>query len=206
MSSTESYNNHKAEIGARIRQARKRKGLSLRDLASASGLSSSFLSLVERGESSPSLTSLFTITKALDIYPTDVIDGPTHSQQSKSEYGIWREDFSDKNFTVLGERKYYPFSRDSEDAALKPIFLRILPSETANPLQTHEGEEVAVVVTGILTLNLRSESIELGPGDAIHFHSEVPHSIENRTASTVEAIWISTNDSPHLLSHNSSDQ
>lgn len=53
-------------IGSAIRNLRKERGLNLRDLSRRSGLSTGFLSLVERGLSSPALTSLQAIAKALE--------------------------------------------------------------------------------------------------------------------------------------------
>jgi transcriptional regulator with XRE-family HTH domain len=50
-----------------IRALRQEKGLSLRDLSSRTGLSTGFLSLVERGQSSLALTSLHAVAKALDL-------------------------------------------------------------------------------------------------------------------------------------------
>ncbi len=55
------------QINDRIRVLRKEKGLTLKQLASASGLSLPFLSEVERGESNPSLESLESIARGLSI-------------------------------------------------------------------------------------------------------------------------------------------
>jgi transcriptional regulator with XRE-family HTH domain len=57
-------------IGSAIRKLRKERGLALRDLSRRSGLSTGFLSLVERGLSSPALTSLQAIAKALETNVT----------------------------------------------------------------------------------------------------------------------------------------
>ncbi len=54
-------------VGQRIRQRRKERGLSLRELAELVDLTASFLSLVERGHNAPSLDSLRRIATALDV-------------------------------------------------------------------------------------------------------------------------------------------
>jgi transcriptional regulator with XRE-family HTH domain len=54
-------------VGSTIRALRNERGLSLRDLSRMSGLSTGFLSMVERGHSSLALTSLNNVAKALNV-------------------------------------------------------------------------------------------------------------------------------------------
>ncbi len=179
-----------AEIGARLRDFRKNAGLSLRDLAAKAEMSASFLSLVERGESSLSLTSLFGIARALEIDPADLIEssGPV---QPKAEYGISRSADRGDHPTVVGQREYYTFSAEISDARAEPIFVRVHPTTVATPTLGHDGEEVAVVLSGTLTFRIRDDYVDVSAGDAIHFSSRVPHTIMNRTEQVAEAMWLS---------------
>jgi transcriptional regulator with XRE-family HTH domain len=63
-------------VGARIRDARRRAGLSLAELAGASSLSKGFLSQVEREISTPSLASLKRIAAALHLSPHLFLTSP----------------------------------------------------------------------------------------------------------------------------------
>jgi transcriptional regulator with XRE-family HTH domain len=56
-------------LGERVRERRKELGLSLEELASRTGLTASFLSLIERNINNPSLDSLYRIAEALDVPP-----------------------------------------------------------------------------------------------------------------------------------------
>lgn len=179
-----------AEIGARLRQLRKGAGLSLRDLAARAEMSASFLSLVERGESSLSLTSLFGIARALGVDPAEVIGGSSTAPQPRAEYGLWR-DAERGEPTIVGEREYHTFSADIADARADPIFVRVHPTTVATPTLGHDGEEVAVIVSGTLSFRIRDDVIDLSAGDSIHFSSRVPHTIFNRTDQVAEAIWVS---------------
>lgn len=180
-------------VGSRVRGERRRSGLSLRDLATRSGLSSSFLSLVERGECSLSLTSLFAISEALDITPHDLLDASTADDAELQEYSVWRSPTAEGSPTVqIGEREYFRFRPGFADQALDPLFFRIHPTSTIAPLTSHDGEEVAYVVRGALWLQLGDQEITIGEGDGIHFPSSVPHTIANRTDAVTEAFWIST--------------
>jgi transcriptional regulator with XRE-family HTH domain len=183
-------------VGARLREIRREARLSLRDLATSSGLSASFLSLVERGECSLSLTSLFAIARALDIDPGDVLNAAATTPQPRAEYGIWRGVRDAVRHTVVGEREYFPFEADVPGGIVNPLFFRMQPTLTMAPVTSHDGEEVAFVLSGTLCVRLRDEEVELGPGDAIHFSSQTPHAIANRTRGVVEALWLTVGAAP----------
>lgn len=180
-----------ATIGSRLRDIRKDAGLSLRDLAAKAEMSASFLSLVERGESSLSLTSLFQIARALDVDPAEVVGGAGSQLQPKAEYALWRRADEGNPLTVVGEREYGSFSAGIAGASLNPIFVRVHPTTVVMPTFGHDGEEVAVVLSGTLTFQIRRDLVEVAAGDAIHFDSRIPHTIVNRSDQTVEAIWLS---------------
>lgn len=61
-------------VGERIREERMRRGLSVRGLARNVGVSASLISQIETGRSRPSVSTLYAITKALDISLEDVFD------------------------------------------------------------------------------------------------------------------------------------
>ena len=187
-------------VGSRLRAIRKEAGLSLRDLATRSGMSASFLSLVERGECSLSLTSLFGIARALEIDPAEVVGAASNSAPVQAEFALWRDGGRPAPKSVVGEREYYGFSAAVAQSGLRPMFVRIRPTRVPLPHQSHDGEEAAVVLSGTLTFELRDEVIDLSAGDAIHLNSQTPHTILNRTDSIVEAIWL-TADSATAAHH-----
>lgn len=61
-------------VGQRIREVRLERGLTLRGLARAVGVSASLVSQIETGKSQPSVSTLYAITKALNISVEDVFD------------------------------------------------------------------------------------------------------------------------------------
>jgi DNA-binding NtrC family response regulator len=64
-----------ATIGRQIRDLRKARGLTLRQLSRRTNLSVSLLSQIERAESSASVSSLFKVAGALDVRLTDLFGG-----------------------------------------------------------------------------------------------------------------------------------
>lgn len=61
-------------FGVALRRAREAKAMSQERLASASDLSQPYLSLVERGENSPTIDVVFRLCEALDVSPGELLD------------------------------------------------------------------------------------------------------------------------------------
>ena len=74
-------------VGARIRSLRDEQGYSLRALAERSGLSVNAISLIERGENSPTVSSLHRLAKALNVPITDFF----HEESKQSVVYVRRQ-------------------------------------------------------------------------------------------------------------------
>lgn len=61
-------------FGAAVRQAREERGIAQGVIADAAGISLTYLSLVERGENTPTLTVVFRICDALGVSPSELLD------------------------------------------------------------------------------------------------------------------------------------
>src|SRR5687768_2951302 len=64
------------QIGPQLKAARMAKGLSLRGLASAAGVSPSLLCDIEKGQANPSVATLFQIAEALQMPMTALFSAP----------------------------------------------------------------------------------------------------------------------------------
>jgi transcriptional regulator with XRE-family HTH domain len=60
-------------FGAVIRELREQRGLSQEDLSFACSRHRTFVSLIERGKSSPTITTLWRLAKALEVKPSEII-------------------------------------------------------------------------------------------------------------------------------------
>ena len=72
---TENDDNILNTLPARLKDARKAKGLSLDAISNLSGVSRSMVSQIERGESSPTIATLWNLTKALNVDFAGLLDG-----------------------------------------------------------------------------------------------------------------------------------
>src|SRR5512144_1874911 len=68
-------------VGGRLRQLREERNISMRSLATKSGLSANALSMIERGKASPSVSTLYKLAEALGISITSFFGSDTQRQQ-----------------------------------------------------------------------------------------------------------------------------
>ena len=156
--------------GARIRERRQELHLSLQELAARTGLTASFLSLIERDISDPSLESLRRIAEALEVpffYFT----------QTNSENPVVRRNerlkitFPPGDITV---ELLVPNLRHR----LEVFISRPHPS-AGNIARTpqHDSEECIYLMEGRLRVRLNDTDYVLGPGDSIYFHGSTVQEI-----------------------------
>jgi transcriptional regulator with XRE-family HTH domain len=186
-----------AAVGAAIRALRRSRGLSLRDLSRLTGFSIGFLSLVERGQSSLALTSLYKVAKALDSEVTDFFQQPNGGEPEPYPQPHVTRASEQSEVTIAGSRRtYHLLSRRVPDRVLEPLLVTIQPTEGLEEPYSHEGEEFAYVLSGNLLFVVDGVQHRLGPGDSIHFSASVPHAIANEGSEPVVAVWVLT---PRLL-------
>lgn len=169
-------------FGQRVRQRRKELGLSLKDLAGRTGLTASFLSLVERNQNNPSLQSLHRLAEALEV--------PLfYFSQRNGDNPVVRHDnrvqitFPPGNLTC---ELLVPNLRNRLE-----VFLgRVQPSAgNIARTPTSDSEECLFVMEGRMQVQLADQVYELDKGDSIYFHGINVREI--RAIGKREAVYIS---------------
>ncbi|MFJ5898311.1 helix-turn-helix domain-containing protein [Streptomyces sp. NPDC093064] len=174
-------------VGAAIKRIRTERGLTLRDLAERCGLSPGFLSLVERGINSISLTSLFALAGALEVDAVELLGAA--GRRSRHEYSIARHDDPHATRVAMGEREHRVLTADLPDQRIEALATTVHPTAEPSPVTQHDGEEFCYVLRGELTFLLPDETAVLAAGDSIHFKSRIPHAIHNRGTDIAEVLW-----------------
>lgn len=177
-------------VGRELRDRRIAAGFNLRELATAAGLSASFLSLVERGSCSLSLTSLFAVCRALELAPGELLHTGQRTRTPQRPYVIGSPDCTEHPDVVVGERRFQVLSEALADRQMEPLLMRVGPTGTPAPAAQHEGEEFGYILRGRLTLTIDGEEFNLHAGDHVHLKSRVPHALVNPTDQTTEALWV----------------
>jgi transcriptional regulator with XRE-family HTH domain len=179
-------------VGKVIRTLRKEKGLSLKELSRRAGLSTSFLSMVERGRSSLALTSLNNVAKALDTDLADLFASERKVRVSHPLPHVSRAEEDGRLSIAASQRVYKVLSPRVPGLILEPLLVTVRPNSDLEEPYSHEGEEFAYVIEGELLFTMDSEEYRLGPGDSIHLLPTVPHAIRNDTDEPAKVLWVLT--------------
>ena len=173
------------DVGERLRALRRFRRCTLRTIAERSGLSESFLSQVERGRSSASIASLRRIADALGVSIADLFEpgglpGPRV---------LRRNERPALSFGILG-RKLLLTPRPLHHLEVFAGELEVGGSTGPEPYAHGDSEELFVVLSGTVQLELGSELFELESGDSIDYRSSTPHRISNLGDELAEVMWI----------------
>ena len=175
------------DVGERLRSLRIARRRTLRDVAERAGLSESFLSQVERGRASASVASLRRIADGLGVSIADLFQpsGPTQPRVLR------RDERPTLAFGILG-RKMLLTQRPLHQ--LEVFVGEIDPGgSTGAELYAHgDSEELFVVLSGTVRLELGDGVHELETGDSIGYWSSTPHRISNAGDDTAEVMWVIT--------------
>ncbi len=142
-------------------------------LAGRSGLSTGFLSLVERDQSTLSIVSLSAICHALDL-PMDRLftsSGPLFAGAARvtKAAGQLRIQIGDSAVS------YRYLTPQLPEAPIEELLIAEFPGGAVQEATPHEGEELGVVLGGRLVLRVGDEEHRLAPGDSFRVAPREPH-------------------------------
>lgn len=173
------------DVGNRLRQLREGRNISMRTLATMSGLSANALSMIERGKTSPSVSTLYRIAGALNIPVTDFFSPEKArkkvvflkaNERTRLPFlrGLW-EGLGGEQFT----RKAMPFMVTLENGASSG------PSHMA-----HSGHEFVFCLRGQLEYQVEGELFLLETGDSLLFEAQLKHRWHNPGGVVTNALII----------------
>ncbi|HHH81693.1 MAG TPA: helix-turn-helix domain-containing protein [Chloroflexi bacterium] len=173
------------DIGVRMRQLREAQGWSIRELARRSGLSANALSLIERGRTSPSVSTLYKVSAALSVPITSFFE--TESQQAQVVY------------RKASERTRVPFTRgiweglggETFVGAVEPFALTLETGAHSGPERIiHAGHEFVICLRGQLEYQVEDEIYLLEPGDTLLFAANLRHRWRNPGPKVTSAVFV----------------
>jgi transcriptional regulator with XRE-family HTH domain len=191
------------ELGPRLRQVRKRSGLTLQAVADRTGLSKSFVSQVESGASNPSLASLKKIGDALGIPLAALVDG-YHGGERTLRQEPARADAASMAVRVVrrNRRKMLTWpGAHGRTYLLTPDLQRQLEVTlsvwkpgytTGHEPYAHVGEEFGLVLEGRFEVTVGDQTFVLTEGDTISFPSQLPHKSRVLGRRPATTLWVIT--------------
>jgi quercetin dioxygenase-like cupin family protein len=155
------------ELGSKIRALRLRLQRTLDDTATAARISKPFLSQVERGLATPSLTP---------------------SEERSVSRGDQLRFFGFADSANLFAR----LTNLTGGRQLEAILVKMPPGQKRSEVNTHAGEEFLYVISGRVSLTLEGKTFSLQAGDSAHYESTVPHSWANTARGESLVVWVGT--------------
>jgi transcriptional regulator with XRE-family HTH domain len=172
-------------FGAKLRRARRERGLTLQQVAAAAEVSKGFVAQIERDETSPSVATLLRICDALGIPVGSLFAAPRRALVRAGERP--RIDFGGSDVVD------WLLSPDPDDA-LQVILSEVAPGGGGEePYVLSAEREFVLVLAGSLRVVVGAEEHLLAAGDALTFSPREPHSWANgSTTEPAVALWVLT--------------
>ncbi len=172
-------NNLEMAIGHEVRAYRKKLGITVTDLASATGVSVGMLSKIENGNISPSLTTLQTLSKALGVPITAFFRGfeePRSATFVKAGQGV--------NIERRGTRAGHQYSllghidNNTSGVTVEPYLITLTTDSDVFPTFQHEGMEFLYMLEGEVVYRHGEQLFTMQAGDSLFFDADAPHGPE----------------------------
>jgi transcriptional regulator with XRE-family HTH domain len=171
-------------LANRLRDLRRRHGLSAREVAARAGVTPAYLSRLENGKLSPTVSTLSRVVQAMGESVAALFDGDESGPLvRRDERRLVRN---------RGVDDYLLTPRRAQRLELLETYVEPGGS-SGSSAYTHPGdEECILVLESVLTVWLDGKRYDLREGDALTFPCRTPHRWENPSDRTTRALWIVT--------------
>jgi transcriptional regulator with XRE-family HTH domain len=166
-------------IGRELRELRRRRGLTVADLAAATGLSIGMLSKTENGLASPSLKTLQTLAAALSVPLTAFFRRYEETRGAsfvKAGEGLAIERAGTRaghQYSLLGH-----VDENSSGVTVEPYLITLTAESDVFPAFQHGGMEFLFMLEGEVVYRHGSSTYRMCPGDSLFFDADAPHGPE----------------------------
>ena len=190
-----------------IKQLRKERKLTLEQLAKIAGCSKSYISQLENGTTSPSLSMIGRLSSALGIHVSDLFQD--HQSKSQSIQTVVRESkkgILNTSYLKKADRRTisYPDGKMTDQLltntvyqkTMQPVLTVIQPggvSDDKYTLTHPEGsEEFLLILEGEIEFELNDDKFTLKEGDTLYFNGSTPHCWQNNSKKTATVLFVWT--------------
>ncbi|MHA7965111.1 helix-turn-helix domain-containing protein [Paenibacillus sp. CAU 1782] len=158
-------------IGPNIRAIRKRKGITIAQICEATGLSQGFMSQIETGKTSPSISTLEGIASVLGVPLAYLL------LKKDERMGIVRK--AERKVTTSGSESLR-VEHLSSTVNARAMLVELPPgASTGETPHSHEGQEIHLVIKGRVHAEQGEDSAEFEEGDSFSWNACIPHRVRN---------------------------
>lgn len=173
------------DIGHRIRDLRKKQGLTQEELADRAELSKGFISQLERDMTSPSISTLEDILQCLGTSIGEFF----RSEKEQEQIVFTEEDYFVKEDKEYGNRIQWIIP-NAQKNTMEPIYLHLDAKGSTYPDNPHEGEEFGYVLRGEIVIHLGKEIHTAGKGDSFYYTADRTHYISSEKGADI--LWVTS--------------
>ncbi|WP_276120007.1 helix-turn-helix domain-containing protein [Pararhizobium qamdonense] len=172
-------NNLEIAIGHEVRAFRKKLGITVTDLATATGISLGMLSKIENGNISPSLTTLQSLSRALGVPVTAFFrryEEPRNAVFVKAGEGVELERRGTRaghQYNLLGH-----IDNNTAGVVVEPYLITLTADSDTFPAFQHEGMEFLYMLEGEVVYRHGDRLFSMQPGDSLFFDADARHGPE----------------------------
>lgn len=177
------------ELGQQIRALRKIKGMTLQQIADEVGVSTGYLSQIERNRSKLPIGVLKKIANVLGVQLSWFFQPGVIGPAEEREFIVRAERRRKMSFTGTGisEELLSP----NLNGPLEVLLSTIAPGADSD-FYSHDGFEAGLVVRGVLDLWIGDKTFRLARGDSFSFPSTTEHRCANPGSEPTEIVWVIT--------------
>ena len=170
-----------SHLGEKIREKRKKKLMTIKELAEYTGISAGHLSMLEQNKATPNIENLLRICEALNISVAEILEENKPGKRIIRRKEIQMRQHPDENMTV-GIIDF-----EQEEGCLE--YITILPGESKREEYRHIFSEMCTVLSGVLMIDIEGTTYELQPGDSAYIRAGERHCIYNIENEKVTSLW-----------------
>ena len=163
------------KIGNKIRRLRLQRSLTQEELADRCELSKSFISLLERDLTSPSLDTLSAFFRETDEKLVFGAGDIFVKEDPEGLKGMIR-------WLIPSAQKYQ----------MEPILVEMAPGGETTEDDPHEGEEFGYVLAGAIKIVLGDRTERVRKDESFYFRPTAPHKLVNAGKGVCKVLWVST--------------
>lgn len=174
-------------LGTRIRELRINKGLTMEQVANDTGLSTSFISLLERNKVSISVDNLEKLARYFDVHMIHFFNAP-----GENPVFITRmEQIDEKLHALDSSQASVALLANSSNARIEPLLVKVAPGKEEPHFRQHEADTLMVILEGSATLiSEKGEETLLNKGD-IAYYVNFPHRRVSNASKESPLVFIS---------------
>jgi len=182
------------DIGTRLRSARQRAGLGVRELARAVGVSGSLISQLENGRAQPSVATLYAIVTELGL-PLHALlredEEESHAPRKSDSYALIQRARGREKIRLAAGITWEKLAA-MPGTGMEFLYVVYEPgaeSSDENSMIQHGGMEYAILISGRLGMKVGFDEYELRAGDSVSFDAQLPHRQWTVGSKPAVAIW-----------------